>query len=100
MVSLYCFLPLKRKDSKGGKFIRGFQNVKLFWALQFKDAGLHIPYSQLLSSIIEYHSAPMFELLLEIVLVYRLHINTVGHSAFDMDLNTVKYSGRRGDRWC
>lgn len=45
----------------------------------------------------------MFELLLEIVLVYRLHVNTVGHFsvsfsahvAFDMDLYTAKYSGRR-----
>lgn len=50
----------------------------------------------------------MFELLLEIVLVYGLHVNTVGHfwvnfsahSAFDMDLYTAKYSGRRGDTWC
>lgn len=97
---------MRRKDSKGGNFIRGFQHVKLFWSLPFKDACLHIPYSLLLSSIIEYQPAPMLELLLEIVLVYRLHVNTVGHFwvsfsahvAFDMDLYTAKYSG--GDTWC
>lgn len=79
----------------------------MFWALQFKDAGLHIPYSQLLSSI-EHQSVPMFELLLELVLVYRLQIKTVrhfwvsfsGHTAFHVDLHTAQYSERRGDTRC
>lgn len=50
----------------------------------------------------------MFELLLEVVLVYGLHGKTVGHFwvrfsgciAFDMDLYAAQYSGRRGDTGC
>lgn len=67
------------KIQKVASLLEGFSTWDwVFWALQFRDAGLHIPYSQLLSSVIEYQSAPVFELLLEIVLVYGLHVNIFG----------------------
>lgn len=51
---------------------------------------------------------PIFELLLELVLVYRLHVKTVRHfwvsfsgqTAFHMDLHTAQYSEKRGDTGC